>query len=87
MLYSENLNKYFLYDHINVQYTIDISNVNDSILYIPVVATVVGIAWAVGADILVESIDENYLLSLDKIKSIFIKWFLRWTPLLGQQGG
>ena len=59
--YSENLNQYFFYDQIDIQYNVDINGIDNSVLYIPAVATIISIAWAVGADVFVENIDENYL--------------------------
>ena len=77
--YSENLNQYFFYDQIDIQYNVDINGIDNSVLYIPAVATIISIAWAVGADVFVENIDENYLHSLDNVKSIFSKWFPQFS--------
>jgi hypothetical protein len=77
--FSKNLNQYLLSDHLEFQYDIDISEVSPSILYIPAVASLVCVAWAVGADIVVHDIDETYLNSLNEIKKVFVNWFTRFS--------
>ncbi len=65
---SKDLRKYFRAQHFFTTYDVDIQNVDESILQIPAVAGVIPIAWAVGADIHVKSLDRTFLNSLDQIK-------------------
>ena len=71
--YSKPLRKYFLNDTFFVEYDshIDLGNVDESILVIPIVSMIVPIAWAVGADVRLRKLDQTYLQSLNKIKDIF----------------
>jgi len=73
--YSKGVQKYFLSDLFYVQYDRDISNVSESILYIPVISNVITVAWAIGADIYVKELDRTYLESLGKIKSVMKEWY------------
>jgi hypothetical protein len=70
---SRPLRKYFINDTFYVQYDInmDVSSVDKSILVIPVAALTAPIAWAVGADIRLNEIDETYMRSLDKVKDAY----------------
>lgn len=77
--YSKNIKKYFLTDHFYIEYEQDMSNVDKSILYIPIVSNIITMAWAVGADIYVEELDKNYLNSLSKIKLVFKQWYPQFS--------
>jgi len=70
---SPSLRKYFLKDTSYVQYdsSINISTVDNSILSIPIVAAIAPIAWAVGADVIVPTLDSNYLRSLSRVKAVY----------------
>ena len=71
--YSKPLRKYFLKDTFFAEYDseLDISSVDKSILAIPIVSVIAPVAWAVGADIQVNRLDETYLHSLTKVKEVF----------------
>lgn len=58
-----------------VEYDKNIEDVDNSILSIPPLATVITIAWATGADVYLETIDNVFLNSLMKVESIFKDWF------------
>jgi hypothetical protein len=76
---SENIKKYLLCDIIEFQYNTDIASVPESILYIPPLSSLICIAWATGADVIIEDIDKAYLHSLERIKAVFGKWFSRFS--------
>jgi len=69
------LRKYFLEDVFSIKYSINIHNLDESILYIPAVGLIGPIAWATGADLYLESLDKNFLSSLREISSIFVNQY------------
>jgi hypothetical protein len=77
--FSRDLDKYFLSDQLEYQYSIEIDSIAPSILYIPAVSSLICAAWAIGADIFVQDIDETYLSSLADIKKVFTKWFPKFS--------
>lgn len=56
-------------------YDRDISKIDASILRIPAVATMIGAAWIIGADVHVESLDDKYVEGLNQIKHVMKKWY------------
>ena len=76
---SENIKKYFLTNYFYVEYEQDVTNVDKSILYIPIVSSIITVAWAVGADIYIKELDKTYLNSLSKIKLVFEKWYPQFS--------
>jgi len=76
---SENIKKYFLTDYFFVEYDQDVTNVDKSILSVPIVSNIITVAWAVGADIYVEELDKTYLDSLSKIKPVFKEWYPQFS--------
>ena len=77
--FSLRVKKYFLSDSFYVEYNAPIDHVDKSILNIPAVTTLTPVAWAIGADIYVKELDETYLQSLNKIKSIMKKWYSNFS--------
>jgi hypothetical protein len=77
--YSEDISKFFYSKLFNVEYNEQIGDINESILTIPPLAAVITVAWATGADIYLESIDKTFFESLNKIKSIFMNWFPKFS--------
>lgn len=73
--YSKNIKRYFLSDLFHVEYDEDIHSIDKSILYVPVVSSLITLAWAIGADIYVEELDKSFLESLNKIKSVMKNWY------------
>jgi len=73
--YSANIEKYFKSDLFYAQYDEDLQNVPACILQIPVLSSIITIAWAIGADVYVKELDKTYLESLNKIKSIMKTWY------------
>ena len=50
---SPDIKRYFLTDRFYAEYEQDITYVDDSILYIPAVASIIPVAWALGATVTV----------------------------------
>ncbi len=67
--YSRQIRKYFSSDKFYLEYGEDISGLDASILYVPAVSGVIAVAWAIGADVQVETLDQTYLQSLNTIKT------------------
>ncbi|MFC1980144.1 hypothetical protein ACFLVS_04760 [Chloroflexota bacterium] len=70
---SKPLRKYFLKDTSYVKYDdrIDVTNVDSSILVIPMVSAIAPIAWAVGANVNVPRLDASYFDSLHRVKDVY----------------
>lgn len=77
--FSPDLERFFNTNLFFAEYDGNLENIDESILTIPPLATVITIAWATGADIYLENIDKNFLNSLDKIKPVFEKWFPQFS--------
>jgi len=73
--YSKNVRKYFSGSSFYVEYDKEVHNVSRSILHIPAVANIITLAWAIGADIYVKELDKTYLESLNKVKSVFKRFY------------
>jgi len=71
---SRRLRKYFHSNTFYIEYDTAIDNVNKSLLTIPAVSVLIPIAWATGANLYVEELDETYLRSLEKVKAVMKKW-------------
>jgi len=76
---SKKIAKYFLKNSFEVYYDKNIENVDESILSIPAVCATIQIAWASGADLYVEKLDETFLLSLPKIRKTFKEFFPQFS--------
>lgn len=79
--YSKNLKEYFLTDTFFFEYDskIDINNVDESILIIPILSTIIPIAWAVGADVYADKVDKTYLKSLIVTKDVFRNFYPQFS--------
>ena len=77
--FSNNVKKYFQSSLFFAKYDVNIQNINSSILNIPIVANVIPIAWAIGADIFVEELDKTFLQSLDRIRTVMEKWYPQFS--------
>lgn len=78
-LCSKDIKKYFLTDYLYVEYSQDIENVDKSILNIPIVSNIITMAWAVGADIYLDTLDSTFLNSLGTIKAVFEEWYPQFS--------
>lgn len=76
---SKDISKYFLTDHFVAEYDKKIDDVDKSILSIPVLSTVVTVAWATGADIYIEYLDKTYLDALNRVETLFRRWFPQFS--------
>ncbi len=68
--FSTDIGKYFRSDTFFVKYDKDIGKVNESILYIPFIANVAPVSWAIGADLHVKELDRTFMGSLGRIKDV-----------------
>jgi hypothetical protein len=77
LVYPRSLRKYLLRPTFFVQYdkSIDLKNTDASLLAIPIVANIAPVAWALGADIEIESLDMTFFHSLVKIKALLGQWY------------
>jgi len=73
--FSKKLKKYFLSNVLFFEYEKKIHNEQNGILYIPAVASIFTIAWALGADIFVKRLDKTYLKSLYTVGRILKDWY------------
>jgi hypothetical protein len=65
------LRKYFSSESMFVTYDVDLSDVSEAILLIPLLSTVAPIAWALGAQVHVPCIDAVFFQALSEIKQSF----------------
>jgi len=76
---SEEITKYFFKNSFEVTYDVNIEDVDESILAIPAVGATVQIAWATGADLYVEKLDETFFSSLPKIRKVFEGFYPKFS--------
>jgi len=72
---SADIRRFFLTRHLHYEYDVDISAVPPSILYIPAVANVIHVGWALGCQIRVEELDRDFAESLAEIETIAKKTY------------
>jgi hypothetical protein len=77
--YSKNIRNYFLTGRVFVEYDSDISDVEESILNISILSTVIPVAWGIGADIYIDKIDKTYLHSIHVIRDVFKKFYPKFS--------
>lgn len=77
--FSTNVKKYFLKDTLVVEYDKNIEDVDRSLLVIPPLFVVAPVAWAAGADIYLETLDQTCLNSLQKIRQVFKKLYPKFS--------
>jgi len=70
-VFDERLKKYFKSFHFYAEYDQDVSEVPLGILNIPALSSMIHFAWAVGADIEVEELDETYFNGIKNAREIF----------------
>jgi hypothetical protein len=73
--YSKQIKKYLSSDEFYLEYEEDVGGLDPSILCIPAVSGIIAVAWAVGADVYVEALDQTYLKSLSEIKTAMMQLF------------
>ena len=72
---SKDVEKYFSSNKLYIEYEKSIGKLDHSILYVPAVSSVITVAWATGADVYVEELDQEYLRSLSEIKPVMRRWY------------
>ena len=65
---SPEIARFFLEDTFFAEYNVNLENIPESILSIPALSTILTVAWAVGADVYIDEIDETYLHAMTKVK-------------------
>jgi hypothetical protein len=75
LLYSRSVERYFKSDTFFVKYDADIDDVDESILYIPVISNLAPVSWAIGADLHVDRLDNAYISSLHTIKNVMKRMY------------
>jgi len=76
---SGEITKYFFKNSFEVTYDRNIEDVDESILAIPAVCAIVQVAWATGADLYVEKLDETFLSSILKIRKVFERFYPKFS--------
>ncbi|MEM2143746.1 MAG: hypothetical protein QW279_00160 [Candidatus Jordarchaeaceae archaeon] len=72
--YPKCIKKYLTSECIYAEYSEKIDDVDESILNIVAVSSLVPLAWAVGADLAVKKLDKTFFESLSQIKPVFEEW-------------
>lgn len=72
--FPRSLKKYLRADRFYVKYDFDPSDTPESLMYVPAAASLAGLSWTVGADLIVPSLDATYIESLGKVKEILRGW-------------
>src|SRR5574341_841429 len=72
---SDDIRKFFLRDNFVIQYDRRIDDVDESILTIPPLFIVTPIAWATGANLYVDRLDQSSLNSLLSVRPVFREWY------------
>ena len=71
---SKRLEKYLSADTFYMEYDVAVDDVSRGLLAVPAVSAFVPLAWATGADIYVEEMDETFLRSLEDVKAVMRRW-------------
>ena len=77
--YPKTVKKYFLSNFLEIEYDKNITKIPNSILFVPAVSSIITVAWATGVNIFVEELDETFLNSLKKVKTIFQRWYPQFS--------
>lgn len=72
---SKEIKKYFSSKKLYIKYEKSIKKLDHSILYIPAVSSIITVAWASGANVYVEELDQAYIRSLNEIKPVMRHWY------------
>lgn len=72
---SPEIARFFLEDTFFAEYNVNLENIPESILSIPALSTILTVAWAVGADVYIDEIDETYLHAMTKVKEQLKQWY------------
>jgi hypothetical protein len=69
--YGANVRKFFSDESFFAEYEQDISEVPKSLLYIPLLASLMPLAWAISAEVYVKELDRQYYESLQALKQVY----------------
>ncbi|MDG6223250.1 MAG: hypothetical protein QCH99_08320 [Candidatus Bathyarchaeota archaeon] len=72
---SKDVSRFFPCKKLILEYPVDISCLDLSIQTVPALASVIGVAWIIGADVYVKSVDKNFRESLEKIRLVMKRWY------------
>lgn len=72
---APRLAQYFTGEDFYVAYDVDVSDVPESVLTIPVLAQVCPVAWTAGADVRVPAVDRRFLHSLRRVGSVLCEMY------------
>lgn len=72
---STRVSRFFISKTLVLEYPVDIDTLDTSIQIIPALASIINVAWILGADVYVDTIDKNYRESLDYIQSVMKDWY------------
>jgi len=75
LVFSPKVGRFFSSNRLVVEYPEDIDCVDKSVLRIPGLASLVTLAWCLGADVYIESMDKSFLDCLKIVKSVMKKWY------------
>lgn len=73
---SHDLEKYLKEKRLDIEYDAEITT-KESILNVPLTATVLPLAWLTGSNIVVEKLDRRFKVSMDQLKLVLQKMFPR----------
>jgi hypothetical protein len=81
LAYSKPIKKYLLRNTFFVEYDhhVETGSIDQSVLVIPILSMIAPIAWGIGADIEIDSLDESYLKSLHIVREVLAKWYPRFS--------
>jgi hypothetical protein len=81
--YGSAVQKFFSNEPFFAEYSADISDVPLGILNIPLLASLMPLAWAINADVYLEELDSQYYESLESLKGVIGQMFPQ-MPLKGR---
>ncbi len=76
---SDCISKYFKGREFFVKYNNDVADIAESILYVPAIANVAPVSWAIGANLHVKELDETFIESLHAIKEVMSGIYLDFS--------
>ena len=74
--FSDDISHYFKKNSIKISYTDKITD-NQRLLSVPIVASLIPLAWLTNAELIIPTIDQEFIKSLDLIKIEYERMFIR----------
>lgn len=75
LAYSHSLSRFLTDTEPYIRYSQDVSDVPESILAIPLLATLAPVAWITSSDLYIDEIDETFLRSLPGLQNAFMELY------------